>query len=481
MKNNKYLILVIILLLAVGFAAVTTTLFINGTTNIGTNKSDFEVYYSKATVNGVEDNTVITDDTHIVFTQEMKKVGETYVLDYDVTNGSRNYDAELSMSCTASNEYLSVANAFDTDTTLPATETRTGKLTIELIKGYVGETAKEVTIECTINANALERNTLSNGTPANKVFIPVTAVDSTGNNLNATSKEIVGTTKDILLEKLVESGRVSSASVVDALIEVESDDFNSIATTTFDVSKIANDGDTVVILHFNETTNEWEYIAEETVVNGKVTGDFTSYSPVAFVVKKEDGTYEVVNRTYSVGNIVKIGTEGFHVIKDNEDTVTLFADYNLGTDYKQSTTANKLTFSNTYGWSNTPGPKEIDIQSYPGNAKTYVNNYVNYLKTEVSATETDILTGNLITVTELGELGCTIRADYSNVSGTICEKSVNASWIANGQEYWTRSAYAPFNNRVLFVYPSGRISFSIYFEGRFGIRPVITISKTLLK
>ena len=171
-------ILLVVLLLAVGFAAVTTTLFINGTTNIGTNKSDFDVYYSKAKVNGVEDNTVITDDTHIVFTQEMKKVGETYVLDYDVTNGSRNYDAELSMTCTESNEYLSVTNAFDTDTTLPATETRTGKLTIELIKGYVGETTKEVTIECTINANALERNTLSSGTPANKVFIPFDATNA---------------------------------------------------------------------------------------------------------------------------------------------------------------------------------------------------------------------------------------------------------------------------------------------------------------
>ena len=162
-------ILLVVLLLAVGFAAVTTTLFINGTTNIGTNKSDFEVYYSKAKVNGVEDNTVITDDTHIVFTQEMKSVGETYILDYDVTNGSRNYDAALTMTCTESNEYLTVTNAFDTDTNLPATETRTGKLKIELIKGYVGENTKEVTIECTISANAVERNTLSEGNPANKV------------------------------------------------------------------------------------------------------------------------------------------------------------------------------------------------------------------------------------------------------------------------------------------------------------------------
>ena len=347
-------ILLVVLLLAVGFAAVTTTLFINGTTNIGTNKSDFEVYYSKAKVNGVEDNTVITDDTHIVFTQEMKKVGETYVLDYDVTNGSRNYDAELSMTCTESNEYLSVTNVFDTDTTLLATETRTGKLTIELIKGYVGETTKEVTIECTISANAVERNTLSEGTPADKV----------------------------------KSG-------------------------------------------------------------------------------------------YNVGDVVTIGTEGFHVIKDNGDTVTLFADYNLGTDYKQSTTANKVKFSNSNGWEYTPGPKEIDIETWSTIPKTYINNYVDYLKTQTSALETDTLTGNLITVTELGELGCTISADYSYSGNETCVNSANASWIVNGQYYWTRSANSDHSNSVWYVLASGILD-TTHYSGYRGVRPVITISKSLI-
>ena len=352
---KKKTILLVVLLLAVGFAAVTTTLFINCTTNIGTNKDDFEVYYSKAKVNGVEDNTVITDDTHIVFTQEMKKVGETYVLDYDVTNGSRNYDAALTMTCTESNEYLSVTNVFDTDTTLPATETRTGKLTIELIKGYVGETTKEVTIECTISANAVERNTLSEGTPADKV----------------------------------KSG-------------------------------------------------------------------------------------------YNVGDVVTIGKEGFHVIKDNGDTVTLFADYNLGTNYKQSTTANMVAFSKSSGWEYTPGPKEIDIQSYDGHAKTYVNNYVDYLKTETSARESDTLTGNLITVTELGELGCTISADYSDVTGLTCANSANASWIVNGQYYWTCSAGTSRSDYVWNVSTSGDLFDNSYYKQFRGVRPVITISKSLI-
>ena len=347
-------ILLVVLLLAVGFAAVTTTLFINGTTNIGTNKEDFEVYYSKALVNGVEDNTVIQDDTHIVFTQEMKSVGETYVLDYDVTNGSRNYDAALTMSCTESNEYLNVTNVFDTTTNLEATKTRTGKLTIELMKGYAKEEGKEVTIECIINANAVERNSFSEGTPAEKA-----------------------------------------------------------------------------------------------------TG-------------------------FKVGKIVTIGSESFHVIKVNDDTVTLFADYNLGTDYKQSTIANKLTFSDD----DAEVTNERDIQTSSTNPKVYVNNYVNYLKTELGASVSDTLTGNLITVTELIELGCTMNADYtepSNASQKTCENSDKASWIINGQEYWTRSVNKSAPDLVWIVNTDGKFNSYCYFCNiSCGIRPVITISKTLL-
>ena len=45
MKTKKIMILLIVLLLAIGFQAVSTNLFINGTTSIGTNKYDYEVGY----------------------------------------------------------------------------------------------------------------------------------------------------------------------------------------------------------------------------------------------------------------------------------------------------------------------------------------------------------------------------------------------------------------------------------------------------
>ena len=160
MKKKKTLLLVV-LLMAVGFAAVSTTLYINGQTKINANQDDFNVYYSDALVNGIQDKSVIADDTHITFTTTLETLGEKYVLDYDVTNGSKNYDAKLVMECSEGNDYLTVTNEFDTTTNLEALKTRSGKLTLELIKSFAGDTDMDVTITCTIDANAIERESLA--------------------------------------------------------------------------------------------------------------------------------------------------------------------------------------------------------------------------------------------------------------------------------------------------------------------------------
>lgn len=126
---------------------------------------------------------------------------------------------------------------------------------------------------------------------ATKAEISVQATDKNGNDLNAKSYVINDNEKDQLLLELKNSNLINNTEEVDALIEVKSDDFDDLADTTFDVSSIAQPGDKVVILHYNEETREWEYISEETVsAEGKVNADFSSYSPIAFVVVKQDGT-----------------------------------------------------------------------------------------------------------------------------------------------------------------------------------------------
>lgn len=157
MKNRRSII-VLIVLLAVGFAAVSTTLVINGV--IGLSFGELDVYYSKAVINGVEDNSVIKDKTHIEFDTTMTLVGEKYKLDYDVTNGSKNYDAEISMNCDYETEdggeYLSLDNKINTDDLLEAMTTRTGHLTIKMIKAVTEP--KDIHITCEIVATPRERD-----------------------------------------------------------------------------------------------------------------------------------------------------------------------------------------------------------------------------------------------------------------------------------------------------------------------------------
>ena len=90
--------------------------------------------------------------------------------------------------------------------------------------------------------------------------ITIIAKDENGVDLNASSNQIIGDKKDNLLNALVESGFVSSIEDVDALIDVESDQFDEFAETTFDVSSIAQQGEKSLY-----------YTLTKLVVNGNIS------------------------------------------------------------------------------------------------------------------------------------------------------------------------------------------------------------------
>ena len=104
----------------------------------------------------------------------------------------------------------------------------------------------------------------------------------------------------------------------------------------------------------------------------------------------------------------------------------------------------------------------------------YVNEYVTYLQSETGSSS---IAGNLITLAELKALGCTINDDYSYSDGLTCANSSNASWLLNGQSWWTRSAYAVYGNNVWIVFSDDSLRTTDYRTTR-GVRPVITISKS---
>jgi len=161
MKRRRFLMYVAIILMAVGFAAVSTTLYINGQIKVVANVGDFDVYFSKAIENGKENNSLIVDKTHIAFKGELSNVEETYDLRYTVTNGSKNYDSNVTINCTGGNDYLRVENNFDITDSLKSGENREGVLSIQVIKSTTEEVTAE--IACEIKGNALERTSLGNG------------------------------------------------------------------------------------------------------------------------------------------------------------------------------------------------------------------------------------------------------------------------------------------------------------------------------
>ena len=179
----------------------------------------------------------------------------------------------------------------------------------------------------------------------------------------------------------------------------------------------------------------------------------------------------------SIGDEVRIENEMFNVISQNDDTVTMLAQYNLGTDYRQNSIINFVAFSDNYGWEYTPGPKEVDIQLYDGGAKTYINEYIKYLKSKVNDSN---ISGNLITLQELKSLGCSINEDYSMWYDSSCRNSDYIDWIISEECWWTRSAIGSSSTDLFFVNMHGDISADIFLRGM-QIRPTITISKNALK
>ena len=146
----------------------------------------------------------------------------------------------------------------------------------------------------------------------------VIAYDENGTNLNAYATTILGSTKTSLLNELLETGRISNVDEITTLVNIRTDTFNNSATTTFNVKNIANVGDTVIIYHYDETNNMWEYIDTcEVTKNGKITTNFTSFSPIAF--KVIDGVHTHIDNNGDV--VCEICNQNFAGLYDANDNL----------------------------------------------------------------------------------------------------------------------------------------------------------------
>ena len=201
--KRKSIIAVTILFLAIGFAAISTTLIINGSTEVGENTDDFSVLFTAASLDGTDvyKNVISQDKKTITFeTNDLKTLNQTSVLNYEVTNNSANYDAEVHVNCKVKEnttaKYTSIKNELEGNATvIKAKETLNGTLTVTLNKTATEEVREEYV--CTLTLNAAERDTLGKEIPAfqKDSWSTIAANIKSGN----TDKYNVGDTKKVTI------------------------------------------------------------------------------------------------------------------------------------------------------------------------------------------------------------------------------------------------------------------------------------------
>ena len=202
--KKKSMLIVAILLMSIGFAAISTTLIINGNAKVSENNEDFSVIFTAASIDGNDVYSTAVDETKktITFTtSELKTLNQTSVLTYEVTNNSSNYDAEVNVTCVPKEgttaKYTSIKNKLDNDATVvKAKETLNGTLTVTLDKVATESVTEEYT--CKLEFNAVERDTLGSNIPTPISFesdswATIAANVKSGN----TSKYNVGDTKEV--------------------------------------------------------------------------------------------------------------------------------------------------------------------------------------------------------------------------------------------------------------------------------------------
>ena len=169
--KKKSMLIIAILLMSIGFAAISTTLILNGNANVSENNEDFSVIFTAASIAGKDVYSTAVDDTKktITFTtSELKTLNQTSILTYEVTNNSSNYDAEVNVTCVPKTgttaKYTSIKNKLDNDATVvKAKETLNGTLTITLDKVAIESVTEEYT--CKLEFDAVERDTLGSSGP----------------------------------------------------------------------------------------------------------------------------------------------------------------------------------------------------------------------------------------------------------------------------------------------------------------------------
>lgn len=175
-RRVKIGIMVALMVLAVGFAAVTTTLIINGTLTIASDQAGFDkdVIFTKAKTNG---KAFITENGKTIeFSADLQDIGEEDDLRYEITNKNRQYDASGTIECdfidpdNRLNEYITITPSPESFE-IEASRKKTGHVVVRMVKSFIGDddvvgdtdpaNIGEIGFKCTIKLEAGERENLA--------------------------------------------------------------------------------------------------------------------------------------------------------------------------------------------------------------------------------------------------------------------------------------------------------------------------------
>ena len=209
------------------------------------------------------------------------------------------------------------------------------------------------------------------------------------------------------------------------------------------------------------------------------------------ITKIEDVIKIVSGDLNTIGSEVSIGDEHFYIISSNSDSLVMLTKYNLFvgnectstsssscTDYGTSATGlqnsemlgyvsgqsvrkGTMMFSSSKYWSSSSYPK------YVYNSSSTVYNHVQNYKTYLESQGLVIQEARLIKVEELETLKCSM---------SDCSCADAPSWV-DMTSYWTGAAYS--SSYMWYVVSDGGFNYySNTISNRYGVRPVIVISKS---
>ena len=250
----------------------------------------------------------------------------------------------------------------------------------------------------------------------------------------------------------------------------------------------------------NSTDNIWTIYSQGTLYSRSYSYNYPfGVRPVIVIPKntiKVDSKPIANGSLDEIGTIVTIGSEKFYTIGTEGNNVKLLSMYNLYVGNIATSTNKTTPIENPTGMQSESSKGylwdyELETEKYPFNGTTefsndtqkgenyssyngslvekYVNEYKNILKSKFGL---DVVEARLL---ELAEI--TDQNTFACVAKDYCSEKY--PWIYS-TSYWFETAYNTIN--VWYVFSDGYINNSSYsFNYRFGVRPVIVVTKDTIE